>query len=114
MPNGLRRTSAATWMTCWRHNMRIFCHLIRRAFTPTANPGQPLSWFFYARRKCDVITFKSPGDLAQLDPQDPAYPVLKDLIEVLIEDFPVQAYNADDYGYLVLVEPQDTSRKLTE
>ena len=61
-----------------------------------------------------MITFKSPGDLAQLDPHDPAYPVLKDLIEVLIEDFPVQAYNADDYGYLVLVEPQDTSRKLTE
>jgi len=61
-----------------------------------------------------VITFKSPGDLAQLDPHDPAYEVLSELIQVLIEDFPVQPYNADDYGYLVLVEPQDNGRELTE
>ena len=61
-----------------------------------------------------MITFKSPGDLAQLDPHDPAYDVLSELIQVLIEDFPVQPYNADDYGYLVLVEPEDTSIKLTE
>jgi len=61
-----------------------------------------------------VITFKSPGDLAQLDPHDPAYDVLSELIQVLIEEFPVQTYNADDYGYLVLVEPGDTDRELLE
>lgn len=60
-----------------------------------------------------MITFKSPEDLAQLDPHDPAYPVVRELIEVLIEEFPVQPYNADDYGYVVLVEPQDTGRTLT-
>lgn len=62
----------------------------------------------------NVITFKSPGDLAQLDPHDPAYPVIKELIELLIDDFPIQPYNADDYGYLVLVEPGDTDRELLE
>lgn len=61
-----------------------------------------------------MITFKSPGDLAQLDPHDPTYPVIKELIELLIDDFPVQPYNADDYGYLVLVEPGDTDRELLE
>jgi hypothetical protein len=61
-----------------------------------------------------VITFKSPGDLAQLDPRNPAYPVIKELIELLIDDVPEQPYNADDYGYLVLVEPGDTDRELAE
>lgn len=61
-----------------------------------------------------MTTFKSPGDLAQLDPHDPAYPVVRELIEVLIEDFPTQPYNAEDYGYVLLVEPQDTHRELTE
>ena len=61
-----------------------------------------------------MITFKSPGDLAQLDPHDPAYPVIKELIELLIADFPVQPYNADDYGFVLLAEPGDEDRVLTE
>ena len=61
-----------------------------------------------------MITFKSPGDLAKLDPHDPAYPIVSELVQVLIEDFPVQPYDAEDYGYLVLVEPEDTGIKLTE
>ena len=61
-----------------------------------------------------MITFKSPGDLAQLDPHDPAYPVIKELIQVLIEDFPVQPYPAEDFGFLLLVEPGDEDRVLTE
>jgi hypothetical protein len=63
-----------------------------------------------------VITFKSHSDLEKLDTDDPARPVVEELVEQLIDDFtePGQVYNADDFGYLVLVEPGDTDRKLTE
>jgi hypothetical protein len=61
-----------------------------------------------------VITFKCLADLGQLPEGHPAYPVIKELIELLIDDFPEQPYNADDYGYLVLVEPGDTDRELLE
>jgi hypothetical protein len=61
-----------------------------------------------------VITFKSQADLGKLTKDHPAYAVIKELIELLIDDFPVQPYNADDYGYLVLVEPGDTDRELLE
>ena len=41
---------------------------------------------------------------------------MQDLVSVLIEDFtePGQSYNADDYGYLVLIEPGDADRVLTD
>jgi hypothetical protein len=61
-----------------------------------------------------VIIFKSQADLGQLPQDHPAYPVIKELIELLIDDFPIQPYSADDYGYLVLVEPGDTDRELLE
>ena len=61
-----------------------------------------------------MITFKSQADLGKLPQGHPAYPVIKELIELLIDDFPEQPYNADDYGYLVLVEPGDTDRELLE
>ena len=61
-------------------------------------------------------TFKSHSDLEKLDPDNPARPVMQELVSVLIEDFtePGQSYNADDYGYLVLIEPGDTDRVLTD
>ena len=61
-----------------------------------------------------MITFKSHSDLQKLDGNDPAYPVIKELIELLIDDFPEQPYNADDYGYLCLVEPGDANRVLSD
>ena len=63
-----------------------------------------------------VITFKSHADLEKLDSNDAAYPVIKELVELLIDDFTLdgQPYNADDYGYLVLVEPGDTDRVLDD
>ena len=62
-----------------------------------------------------MITFKSHDDLLKLHPDDPAKPVMEELIEVLIDDFtePGQTYNADDFGYLVLIEPGDADRVLT-
>ena len=63
-----------------------------------------------------MITFKSHSDLRKLHSDDPAYPVMEDLVKVLIDDFiePGQSYDADDFGYLVLIEPGDTDRVLTD
>jgi len=61
-----------------------------------------------------VITFKRQQDLAKLPPDHPAYELIRDLIQVLIEDFPIQPYDAEDYGFIALVEPGDEDRMLTE
>ena len=63
-----------------------------------------------------MITFKSHNDLLKLNNHDPAYPVMEELVKVLIDDFtaPGQVYDADDFGYLVLIEPDDTDRVLTD
>ena len=61
-------------------------------------------------------TFKTHDDLQKLQPDDPAYPVIKELVKVLIDDFnePGQTYSPEDFGFLVLIEPGDTDRELTE
>jgi len=63
-----------------------------------------------------VKTFKSHSDLEQLNSTDPAYPVMEELVKVLIDDFtdPGQTYSPDDFGFLVLIEPGDTDREITE
>ena len=61
-------------------------------------------------------TFKSPEDLAKLDPSDPSYPVIKELIDDLISAYTWEGhpYNPDWYGYIILVEPDDADRVLDE
>jgi hypothetical protein len=63
-----------------------------------------------------VKTFKSHDDLRKLPRDDPALPVMKTLVKQLIDDFnePGQTYSADDFGYLVLIEPGDVNRVLTD
>ena len=63
-----------------------------------------------------MITFKSHSDLRKLNPENPAFPVMKTLVKQLIDDFtePCQPYDADDFGYLVLIEPDDVDRELNE
>ena len=63
-----------------------------------------------------MLTFKSHDDLRKLHLDDPARPVLEELVRVLIDDFttPGHPYNADDFGYLVLIEPEDVDRELNE
>ena len=61
-----------------------------------------------------MITFKRQADLGKLSPDHPAYALMAELILVLIEEFPLQPYDAESFGYLVLVEPEDTGIKLTE
>jgi hypothetical protein len=67
-------------------------------------------------RRTPVITFKSPRDLSKLSPDNPAFPVVKHLVKVLIDAYtwPGHPYLPDDYGYVVLIEPGDTDRVLTE
>ena len=61
-------------------------------------------------------TFKQHSDLNKLDRNDPALPVIRELVRVLLDDFnePGQTYSPDDFGFLVLIEPGDTDRELTE
>ena len=50
----------------------------------------------------------------KLGKDHPAQPLVKDLVRVLIEEFPEQPYDAENHGYLCLVEPEDTSRVLAD
>jgi hypothetical protein len=47
-------------------------------------------------------TFKSPHDLNKLSPDDPSYPVIKELIEDLLSAYTWEGhpYNPDWYGYI--------------
>jgi hypothetical protein len=63
-----------------------------------------------------MITFKSPEDLSKLSPDNPAHAVIKELIDQLIRAYTWEGhpYIAEDYGYIVLIEPEDTDRILDE
>ena len=61
-----------------------------------------------------MLTFKSRDDLKKLSPDHPAYGLMADLVQVLIDDFPEQPYDASDYGFVLLAEPGDEDRVLTE
>ena len=79
-------------------------------------PATLRAFSFPTQEKFNVITFKSHEDLRKLHPDDPALPVMEELVRVLIDDFttPGHPYNADDFGYLVLIEPEDIDRVLDE
>jgi hypothetical protein len=61
-------------------------------------------------------TFMSHSDLDKLAADDPARPVVKQLLEWLIApgDFPDHPYNPDDHGFIALVEPGDVDRELDD
>lgn len=61
-------------------------------------------------------TFKSASDLQSLRPDDPAHPVVAELVRVLISAYTDagETYNAEDYGYIVLIEDGDQDRPLTD
>jgi len=63
-----------------------------------------------------MITFKSPEDINKLSPDDPAHPVIKELIQDLISAYTWEGhpYNPDWYGYIILIEPGDADRVLDE
>jgi hypothetical protein len=63
-----------------------------------------------------MITFKSPADLNKLSPDDPVYPLIKELVESLIVAYttPERPYLADDYGWIILIEEQDVDAVLED
>ena len=61
-----------------------------------------------------MITFKRHSDLEKLAPDHPVYPVMEELVELLIDDFNTNGHPIEDFGYLVLIEPGDTDRVLDD
>jgi hypothetical protein len=63
-----------------------------------------------------MISFKSPEDISKLPTDDPAHPVIKELIDDLISAYTWEGhpYNPDWYGYIILIEPGDADRVLDE
>ena len=63
-----------------------------------------------------MITFKSTEDLSKLSPDDPAFPIVEELVEQLITTYspPGRPYDAEDDGYIILIEPEDAQRTLDE
>ena len=63
-----------------------------------------------------MITFKSTEDLNKLPPDDPAYETVRELIYQLITAYspPGRAYDAEDDGYVILIEEGDANRTLDE
>ena len=63
-----------------------------------------------------MITFTSLSDLDKLADDDPAKPVVKQLLEWLTApgDFPDHPYDPEDHGYIALVEPGDVQRELDD
>jgi len=57
-------------------------------------------------------TLKSRQDLSKLSPAHSAYPVMDELIRVIMDADPT--YNADHHGYLVLIEEGDQDAPLSE
>jgi hypothetical protein len=63
-----------------------------------------------------MITFKSPEDLNKLPPDDPAPHTVKERLAQLIsaDSPPGRAYDAEDDGYIILIQPEDAQRELDE
>ena len=53
-----------------------------------------------------MLTFKSPEDISKLSPDNPAFPLVRELIKELIEAYTWEdhPYNPDWYGYIILTE----------
>ena len=63
-----------------------------------------------------MIQLKSRDDLRQVSLDDPAYPILDDLVRRLIDEYEAEGFHHDPDadGWVVLVEPHDIDRGITE
>ena len=63
-----------------------------------------------------MITFKSLQDLQKLPSNNPAHSVIQELIDQLIRAYTWEGhpYTPEDYGHIILIEPEDTDRILDE
>ena len=62
----------------------------------------------------NMITFKATSDLEKIASDNPAFPIIKELIDMLITayDSPENPYIPEYYGYIVLIEEADVSSVL--
>jgi hypothetical protein len=63
-----------------------------------------------------MIQFKSISDLSKLSPDDPAHPIIEDLAQrlLVIDESTAHPYDPEADGWIVLIEPEDIDRPLTE
>lgn len=63
-----------------------------------------------------MIHFKSAQDLHQLSPDDPAYPMVADLVQRLIVNYEAEGftYDPDADGWVVLIQEGDVDQPLTD
>ena len=63
-----------------------------------------------------MLHFKHPSDLSQLPSSDPAFPVIKELVDQLISAYSDEngVYNYEDYGWIVLLEESDLDGPLDD
>jgi len=63
-----------------------------------------------------MLEFKSTEDLSKLSPDDPAFPIVEDLVKRLITDYIAEGYDyiPEDDGYTILIQESDADRELTE
>jgi len=63
-----------------------------------------------------MLTFKSIADLSKLNPNDPSYYLVKDLVYRLCVDIPKDNFKYDPSadGWINLVQPNDIGRVITE
>ena len=63
-----------------------------------------------------MLQFKSKDDLQQLSPDDPAYPIVADLMQRLIVNYEADGFGYDPEadGWVCLVQEGDTERVLDE
>jgi hypothetical protein len=63
-----------------------------------------------------MIQFKSISDLSKLSLDDPAYPIIDDLAKRLLvtDESTAYPYDPEADGWIVLIEPEDIDRPLTE
>jgi hypothetical protein len=63
-----------------------------------------------------MISFRSTEDLNKLPPDHHAHNTVRELIDQLITAYspPGRAYDPEDDGYIILIEPEDAQRELDE
>ena len=63
-----------------------------------------------------MLKFTSEADLLRLNPADPAYPIIEELVHRLITEAKKTefGYSPEADGYLVLLDRNDVDRPLTE
>jgi hypothetical protein len=63
-----------------------------------------------------MLQFKSKEDLQHLPPDDPAYPLIADLVQKFVVDYEADGfgYDPDADGWICLVEEGDVDRPIDE